>query len=171
MSTFPAKSTIPIPFELDDAAGDPVTGATAVCYIQRQSDGQWWNGSAWVATPQALSMTEDSNLSGHYVYDFDHDAAEDTTKDHELYSGRCRIASGGTKGSVVFAFGTSRAFDDAILARKVATNRTELAEGTVGNFVVYDDDDTPLLTHDVTDADDAAIAKQSGAPFKRGKGA
>lgn len=170
MSTFPAKSTIPIPFELDDAAGDPVTGATAVCYIQRQADGKWWNGSAWVVTPQALSMTEDSSLSGHYVYEFDHDAAEDASEDHELYNGRCRIATGLTKGGIAFVFGTSKAFDDAITARKVATNRTELLAGAVGNFIVYDDDDTPLLTHDVTDGDDAAISQQPGAPFKRSKG-
>ena len=58
----------------------------------------------------------------------------------------------------------------AALIRKLLTNRQELAAGSVGNFVTYDDDDTVLLTQDVTDESGGVIAIESGIPARRTKG-
>lgn len=60
---------------------------------------------------------------------------------------------------------------DLAVARKMLTNRRELADGTTGNMVVYDDNDvTVLFTFDVSDEDDNAITLGAGDPAKQSKG-
>lgn len=55
------------------------------------------------------------------------------------------------------------------LMKAALINRTELADGSTANFVVYDDDGTtPLLTADVKDKADGAITSSTGVPAKRG---
>ena len=57
------------------------------------------------------------------------------------------------------------------LSKKMLINRLELADGTTGNWVLYDDDDNSvLLTFDVTDKNDAVIVQPSRAPSRRSRG-
>ena len=56
------------------------------------------------------------------------------------------------------------------LTRKILNNRLELKDGTTDNWELYDDDDSILLTYDVTDKDGAAIVLVSGAPARRTRG-
>ena len=77
-------------------------------------------------------------------------------------------------GLVVYQSGsglTSTQADDLLLLRKLATNRRVLSDGASGNLVYYDDDDiATLLTYDVTDESDGAIALGAGDPAKQSKG-
>jgi hypothetical protein len=57
------------------------------------------------------------------------------------------------------------------LIRKLLTNRLWLASGASGNWVLYDDDNSVLLTWDVTDVNGAAIINDPGVPARRNKGA
>lgn len=60
---------------------------------------------------------------------------------------------------------------EATLARKARTNRDKLMDGTVDNYVLFDDDGvTPLRTHSVTDKDGGPIVLQAGVPAERGAG-
>jgi hypothetical protein len=59
---------------------------------------------------------------------------------------------------------------ESSLARKVLTNRLELKDGDSGNWILYDDDDSPLLEFDVTDVNDGPIVNDVGVPAKRTKG-
>ncbi len=57
------------------------------------------------------------------------------------------------------------------LVRKLLDNRRELADGTSGNEVIYDDDSTTVIrSYDVVDETDATIALSAGDPAKRTKG-
>ncbi len=57
------------------------------------------------------------------------------------------------------------------IIRKFQTNRLELAAGSSGNLILYNDDGTtPLYTFAVTDKDGSAIALNSSSPAKRGAG-
>jgi hypothetical protein len=51
-------------------AGVAQTGLSPTVKIYRQSDGQWWNGSAWGGTATQLAMTEvdATDLAGYYDY-------------------------------------------------------------------------------------------------------
>jgi len=57
------------------------------------------------------------------------------------------------------------------LLRKIQTNRLELADGNISNWILYDDDNiSPLLTFTVTDKNGALIIQQPNIPSKRSKG-
>ena len=57
------------------------------------------------------------------------------------------------------------------LVEKIWRNRLELADGTTGNWVLYDDDSvTPLLTWDVSDKNGAGIVQQGLVPSRRTRG-
>jgi hypothetical protein len=59
----------------------------------------------------------------------------------------------------------------AQLSLKLAKNRLELVDGSVNNWILYDDDDsTPLLTFSVVDKNNNGISLPSGAPAKRTRG-
>jgi hypothetical protein len=74
--------------------------------------------------------------------------------------------------STIAATQSTAAAADADTIRKILVNRLELAEGSTGNWVLYDDDDsTVLLTWDVTDKDGTAITLSSGSPARRTRGA
>lgn len=60
---------------------------------------------------------------------------------------------------------------EAVLIEKLLRNRLELADGGVGNWILYDNDDvTPLLTWDVTDKNGNPIAVPAGVPARRTRG-
>lgn len=60
---------------------------------------------------------------------------------------------------------------ETTLIKKILVNRLELAEGSTGNWLLYDDDDsTVLLTWDVTDKDGAGITLDTGVPARRTRG-
>jgi hypothetical protein len=66
--------------------------------------------------------------------------------------------------------GTDTFFDTVELVRKILTNRLELADGgTTGNWILYDDDDSVLLTFDVSDKGGLAISLPDGTPARRTK--
>lgn len=57
------------------------------------------------------------------------------------------------------------------LVEKILRNKLELADGDAGNWVLYDDDNTtPLLTWNVVDKDNDAIAQPKLVPSKRSRG-
>ena len=56
------------------------------------------------------------------------------------------------------------------ITRKLLTNRLELVDGTTNNWVLYDDNNTVLMTFSVTYKDGVAIAQSSGIPSRRTKG-
>jgi len=59
----------------------------------------------------------------------------------------------------------------ATLARKARTNRDKLTEGSVDNYVLFDDDGvTPLRTHSVTDKSGGPIVLPPGVPAERSAG-
>lgn len=58
-----------------------------------------------------------------------------------------------------------------ILLEKIFRNRLELADGSTGNWILYDDDSvTPLLTFNVRDKDGDGIVQQKGVPSRRNRG-
>jgi len=60
---------------------------------------------------------------------------------------------------------------DAMLVRQILMNRLELADGAVGNWILYADDDvTPLLTFAVTDKDGDPIRLAKWVPARRTRG-
>ncbi len=57
------------------------------------------------------------------------------------------------------------------LAKKMLINKLELADGTSGNWVLFDNDDTtPLLTFAVSDKTGSAIVQAAAAPSRRTRG-
>jgi hypothetical protein len=57
------------------------------------------------------------------------------------------------------------------LLRKILNNRLELADGTIDNWVLYDDDDTtPVLKYDVKDKVGGVIVQPNQAPSRRTRG-
>lgn len=55
-----------------DVAGAPVTGATVTLTIRRDSDGFFWNGTAFQSSATTVPMAEldATNMAGVYSYDF-----------------------------------------------------------------------------------------------------
>lgn len=59
----------------------------------------------------------------------------------------------------------------SVLTNKILRNKLELADGTTGNWVLYDDDNTTvLLTFSVSDKNGNAIVQQVAAPSRRTRG-
>lgn len=57
------------------------------------------------------------------------------------------------------------------LLEKILRNRLELADGSTGNWVLYDDDSvTPLLTWSVTDKTGSGVVQQALVPSRRTRG-
>lgn len=57
------------------------------------------------------------------------------------------------------------------LAKKILVNKLELADGSVHNWILYDDDDaTPLITWSVVDVNRHDVQQPVGAPSKRSRG-
>ena len=57
-----------------------------------------------------------------------------------------------------------------LLLKKIMVNRLELAPGSTDNWILYDDDDSVLLTWNVLDKDGNPITISTGAPSKRSIG-
>lgn len=65
----------------------------------------------------------------------------------------------------------SLTFEETVdLIRKAARNRLEQADGSSGNLILYDDDNTPLITWNVVTKNDGAIDQPAAAPAKRSAG-
>lgn len=59
----------------------------------------------------------------------------------------------------------------SVLTNKILRNRLELADGNLGNWVLYDDDNTTvLLTFSVADKNGNNIVQQTAAPSRRTRG-
>lgn len=130
--------------------------------------------TAIVVTDAFMTETGD----GFYAYDF---AAQDVAED---YSFRCD-AGNSLSTSDRYTFGSSGPYDESIdtiastvsdidvrttLTRKIQTNRLELIDGSISNWVLYDDDSvSTLLTFSVTDKNGQAIIQPSNTPSKRTK--
>lgn len=56
------------------------------------------------------------------------------------------------------------------ITRKMLTNRLELVDGSADNWLLRDDDDSPLLKFSVTDKAGSGISTPSAAPARRTKG-
>jgi hypothetical protein len=147
--------------------GAPSTGLSPVVKIRDAS-----NGSIVVNNS---AMTEIGD--GFYKYNF---AAFDTSKDYTIICDSVTLT-----GHERYTYATSEDRGlvtdidtnlDAVgvtttLIKKVQINKLELADGSSGNWILYDtDDSTPLLTFDVTDKDGNAISQPAGAPAKRTRG-
>ncbi len=67
------EKTQPLEFELTLISGTTVaTGITLACSVRRQSDGFWWDGSAFTNTTYTTNnmteLTGDDGLEGRYVF-------------------------------------------------------------------------------------------------------
>ena len=70
---FKTGATIPVMVKFEDQNGNGIPGATGVLTLQRVSDDQYWNGSAFQVTPFDLAMTEisEANSLGRWDFSFD----------------------------------------------------------------------------------------------------
>jgi trimeric autotransporter adhesin len=59
---------------------------------------------------------------------------------------------------------------DSSLVKKILVNKLELADGDVGNWILYDDNSTPLLTWNVVDKTGNPVVLPAQAPARRNKG-
>lgn len=136
--------------------------------------------SSLVVTDVSMAETGD----GFYAYDF---SAQDVEKD---YTFRCD-AGDSLSNTERYTFGSSGPYDESIddiqtvvnstatvvtetdvrteLLRKFQTNRLELTDGDTYNWVLYNDDDTPLLSFAVSDKDGKFIIQTPHTPSKRTK--
>jgi hypothetical protein len=170
--------------------GVPMVGETVTAGVRRKSDNLFldfadntFKASGHTTKFQALTDLNgtDADLAGHYAF---------------LWNSATAITGQG-EFEFVFKHGTSRYFDDVYFLTPVATsvwsaaqasfvaagsfgrrmkeiraallNRQEIADGSSGNFVTYDDDGTtPLVTNNMQDKTGAAIGISAGVPARRG---
>jgi hypothetical protein len=121
------------------------------------------------------TMTEVGD--GFYTYDF---GGYDITKDYYMFCDamalpskfRYKYLTSGEYGDIINTVGvlSDNVELRTLLIKKILTNRLELADGDTDNWVLYDDDNsTPLLTWDVTDKTDGAVAQDEGTESRRSK--
>jgi len=148
--------------------GIPATGLSPTINIRDVSNG------ALVVTGGAMIEKGD----GSYAYDF---VGYDDTKDYAIRSDSVTLS-----GTNRYSYGSTGEYNEALneikstvdnidvrtlLVRKIQTNRLELADGDVSNWVLYDDDSaTPLLTFDVQDKNGDLIVQPANIPSRRSKG-
>jgi len=141
--------------------GEPALGLSPTVRIRDVSNG-------------SLVVTDDPMVEkgdGFYGYDF---ATYSGTEDYAI---RCDSVT--LSGTDRYAYSSSGEYSDVldnidvrtILVRKIQTNRLELADGDISNWILYDDDNTtPLLTFSVTDKNGNLITQQTSTPSRRSKG-
>lgn len=113
-----------------DSTGAGITGESPVVHIRRASDGMFWTGSGYSATPTDLAMTEVSaaNAPGEYLYAF-------TPTTAGQYFGTCFEAAGGAPygGTIVgpvqpfevyFGIGWTENLDAAVSSVLTAVSAT-----------------------------------------------
>ena len=148
--------------------GEPATGLFPVVNIRDISD-----GSLVVSSGIMIEKGD-----GFYAYDF---SGYDDTKDYAV-----RADSVTLSGIDRYSYTSTGEYNDilneikstvdnidirTLLIRKLQTNRLELADGNIGNWILYDDDSvTPLLTFDVLDKNGDLIIQQANMPAIRSKG-
>jgi len=122
--------------------------------------------------------TMDDLGDGIYTYEF---TGYDITTEYAILCDavtlpnnyRYKHLSSGEYGDVI---GTVNILSDNIdirtlLIRKILTNKLELFDGGIDNWILYDDDSsTVLTTWDVTDKDDTDIEQDALTDAKRSKG-
>lgn len=151
--------------------GSPSLGLNPVVNIRDVSDGS-------LVVSEGLMLEKGD---GFYSYDFvGYDSAKDYAIlcDSIVLSGtneRYAYASSGEYNTSLNAIQSTVDNVDVrtLLIRKIQTNKLELMDGSVSNWVLYDDppnEDVPLLTFNVTDKDDNLIVQQTHIPSKRSKG-
>ena len=93
--TSPTNTAFTFDISLFDGAA-MVTGATVTGSIQRDSDGQYWTGSAWSASYSTVNLTERTgnvSLEGRYYYTLSSTAISTTPNTFRFSS---KYSSGGT---------------------------------------------------------------------------
>lgn len=121
----------------------------------------------------------DETGDGFYKYEF---GAYDPTIDYAIICdsvtlsgvGRYTYASSGEYNNVLNSIESTVGLIDirTILIRKIQTNKLELSDGSVDNWILYDDppnDNVPLLTFSVTDKDGNLIVQSPNVPSIRSK--
>jgi hypothetical protein len=115
--------------------------------------------------------------SGFYGYDFtghDPDANYSIVCDSVtlLGSNRYTYATSGEYGDILEDIQTTISGVDVrtLLLIKIQTNKLELQDGSIGNWILYQDDDiTPLLTFNVVDKNNELIIQSAHVPSRRSK--
>lgn len=175
--------TEPIVIFVRDVNGDALTALTDL-YIRlmRQSDGLFydWNdatfkASGWTTLNQVLTeinatraaglyqvtggLATTSFVAGSYVV-----IPIQTPGINAQLPAPVELRTGGWVDKI-YEIDT-----DAALTRKYMTNKQALSDGTAGNLVTYDDDDTAIIgTQDVTDKNGGIVSLDAGAPAIRSK--
>lgn len=120
-------------------------------------------------------MTEKGD--GFYAYYF---AGFDITKDYTFLCDSVTLS-----GTERYAYASSGEYNNLLdsidstvdgvdvrttLLKKIQINKLELADGSTGNWILYDDDNTtPLLTFNVTDKSGSTIIQYPKTPSRRSK--
>jgi len=151
-------------------SGEPTLGLSPTINIRDISDGSLVVSSG--------TMIEKGD--GFYSHDF---VGYDSTKDYAV-----RADSVTLSGTDRYSYASTGEYNNmlneikstvdnidlrTLLIRKIQTNKLELADGDIGNWVLYDDppnEDVPLLTFNVTDKNGDLIIQSANVPSKRSKG-
>lgn len=147
-------------------SGVGATGLSPIIRIRKVEDG---------SVVSSGTMTEVGE--GIYTFDF---AGYDREEDYAILCdavtlsahNRYKFLSSGEYGDIINTVGvlSDNVELRTLLIKKILTNRLELSDGDTDNWVLYDDDSaTPLLTWDVTDKSDGAVAQDEGTESRRSK--
>ena len=172
----PLQTIEPIEVYATDANGDPITGmANLYAAVRRVSDNWWLDFSdmhfkpaGWVQRQQVMTEIDAILSPGFYTFTFN------TTT--FLTPNTYVIVSQQVPATVFFTTVTGELRiggvpDDCVSSRKALLNRQNIDPGSVGNLVIYDDDDvTPWRTSNVTGISGEAIAIPAATPSHRSRG-
>ena len=140
MDIYELNATIRLEVWALNSSNAGVTSASVTLAIKRNSDGQWWNGSAFQAGVSSVSMTETdaTNFAGLYHYDFVTTGLATAT-----YTCKATTATAAvTNDPWITTVRSGGYVTDIELARKHVANKVEI---TAGAYIVYDDDGTTTL--------------------------
>lgn len=184
MSNAQGHTGYSIPIELEplrDILGAFVTGfgTSLRLKIRRRSDGfaldfsdMTFKAIASVTTIYtSMSEVHAVQFAGEYRYDLDLSSTVNPNN-NDVYSFRVEQAPATvplvTNLPQVGTFRVAYAEDEAIFSRKMLKNRQVLSEGSLSNFVLYDDDDvTVIQTWNVKDKSSLGIAIANSVPAIR----
>jgi hypothetical protein len=172
----PLKSIEPVEIYATDAGGSPIVGMTDLyAAIRRTSDNEWldfsdntFKAAGWIQRQQVMTQIDPGLAPGFYTFTFN------TTyfPTPDIYI----ISVQELPPTVFTTIATSELRiggvpDDCVSSRKTLLNRQNIDPGSVGNLVIYDDDDvTPWRTANVTGISGEAIAIPAATPSHRSRG-
>jgi len=146
-------------------------GVTPELYVYRESDGQYWTGTGqtFQVTRVDAVLVEDADTTNHkglFAKTFATTGLSDDTYHVSIIDPSNTAFNVPVKGDLI----VGGFVDDMALSRKALVNRLELDEGNPGLHILYDDDDSVLLTFNITDKDGNKITIPVGIPARRTKG-